>query len=68
MKNVDDATSWVERNLESEPGEEGGPGMQCRNCYPGPRVCVVCMWLPISGKLEFRSLGEMARTKIVNKS
>lgn len=46
VKNVDDTTSWMERNLESEPGEEGGPGMQCRNRCPGPRVCVVCTGFP----------------------
>ena len=42
--------------------------MQCRNHRPGPHVHVICTQLPISRKLEFRSLGGMAGTEIVNKS
>jgi len=41
--------------LRASPGEEQG-------------VCVICTQLPISRKLEFRSLGGMAGTEIVNKS
>lgn len=65
---VDAVISWMERSLEPESEKEGGPGMQCRNHHLGPHVCVVCTQLPISGKLEFRSLGGMAGTEIVNKS
>ena len=68
MKIVDAVISWMERNLDSESEEEGGPGMKCKNHRPGPCVRVMCTQLPISGKLEVRSLGGMAGTKIVNKS
>lgn len=68
VKMVDAVISWRERNLDSESEEEGGPGLKCKTHRPGPCVHVMCTQLPISGKLEFRSLGRMAGTKIVNKS